>query len=124
MYFNYITTVEDDMAISKKEKVPMLRIFYKKCYDPKFTYVFVFKHKKITFSSLLPSSVSINSKHASYVNAHIFVSFKHSYPCGTKHYKVLMDEYPKVVNVFLSLKKPYQVRLFCMIIIKCTCTYD
>ena len=30
------------------------------------------------------------------------------YPCGEKHYKVLMDEYPKVTAVFLSLKKEYQ----------------
>ena len=30
------------------------------------------------------------------------------YPCGEKHYKVLMDEYPKVTAVFLSLKKEYR----------------
>lgn len=33
---------------------------------------------------------------------------KYKYPCGEKHYKVLMDEYPKVTKVFLSLKKEYQ----------------
>jgi phytoene/squalene synthetase len=27
---------------------------------------------------------------------------------GEKHYKVLMDEYPKVTAVFLGLKKEYQ----------------
>ena len=30
------------------------------------------------------------------------------YPCGEKHYRVLMDEYPKVTAVFLSLKKEYR----------------
>lgn len=50
-----LDTVEDDMAIDKKVKVPMLRSFYKKCYERNFTF-----------------------------------------PCGTKHYKTLMDEYPKV----------------------------
>merc|ERR1712216_299375 len=33
---------------------------------------------------------------------------KYVYPCGEKHYKVLMDEYPKVTAVFLSLKKEYR----------------
>jgi farnesyl-diphosphate farnesyltransferase len=33
---------------------------------------------------------------------------KYTYPCGEKHYKVLMDEYPKVTAVFLSLKKEYR----------------
>ena len=33
---------------------------------------------------------------------------KYKYPCGEKHYKVLMDEYPKVTTVFLGLKTEYQ----------------
>ena len=33
---------------------------------------------------------------------------EYTYPCGEKHYKVLMDEYPKVTAVFLSLKKEYR----------------
>ena len=33
---------------------------------------------------------------------------EYTYPCGEKHYKRLMDEYPKVTAVFLSLKKEYQ----------------
>jgi len=32
----------------------------------------------------------------------------YKYPCGEKYYKILMDEYPKVTDVFLKLKKPYQ----------------
>ena len=33
---------------------------------------------------------------------------EYTYPCGEKHYKRLMDEYPKVTAVFLALKKEYQ----------------
>lgn len=33
---------------------------------------------------------------------------KYKYPCGEKHYKVLMEEYPKVTTVFLGLKTEYQ----------------
>lgn len=62
-----LDTVEDDMSIPEKVKCPELEKFWKKIYDPKYTY-----------------------------------------PCGEKHYKVLMDEYPKVTAVFLNLKKEYQ----------------
>lgn len=62
-----LDTVEDDMSIPDTPKCKELEIFWKKIYDPKYTY-----------------------------------------PCGEKHYKVLMDEYPKVTAVFLSLKKEYQ----------------
>jgi farnesyl-diphosphate farnesyltransferase len=62
-----LDTVEDDMSIPDTPKCKKLEIFWKKIYDPKYTY-----------------------------------------PCGEKHYKVLMDEYPKVTAVFLSLKKEYQ----------------
>ena len=62
-----LDTVEDDMSIPEKVKCPELEKFWKKIYDPKYTY-----------------------------------------PCGEKHYKVLMDEYPKVTAVFLGLKKEYQ----------------
>jgi len=31
-----------------------------------------------------------------------------SHTCGEKHYKRLMEEYPKVTDVFLKLKKPYR----------------
>lgn len=62
-----LDTVEDDMSIPEKVKCPELEAFWKKIYDPEYTY-----------------------------------------PCGEKHYKVLMDEYPKVTAVFLGLKKEYQ----------------
>jgi farnesyl-diphosphate farnesyltransferase len=62
-----LDTVEDDMSIPEDVKCPELEAFWKKIFDPEYTY-----------------------------------------PCGEKHYKVLMDEYPKVTAVFLGLKKEYR----------------
>jgi farnesyl-diphosphate farnesyltransferase len=38
----------------------------------------------------------------------LHVPRKFTYPCGTKNYLVLMQEYPRVTDVFLSLRPEYQ----------------
>ena len=62
-----LDTVEDDMALDNKIKIPLLRIFHEKCYDTKW-----------------------------------------SMSCGAGHYVELLQQYPRVVGVFLGLEVEYQ----------------
>lgn len=98
-----LDTVEDDMALAVDIKLPALRVFYKSIYDRCPQQAGPWKGKQ-----------QQGQRSAWDTEADGLVVMQHgcrtfTIKCGYNHYKVLMEKFPLVVHVFLSLEPQVSV---------------
>lgn len=100
-----LDTVEDDMAIPVATKVPVLRSFFERLSDPEFK-VRTF----VTYPSATARAAAFFApgKGATGTSMTFSPRCAPQYPCGMGPYVDLMDQYPKVTAVYLTLPQKHR----------------